>query len=72
MGDGLLIHSLIKVSLMITDQFAIELDAGESFVIKAPTSESLLGYTEVFCSLGFCKEYRGREGIHLWLHIQVE
>ena len=57
---------------MITDQFAIELDVGESFVNKAPTSESLLRYTEVFCSFGFCKEYRGREGIHICLHIQVE
>ena len=53
MGDGLLIHPLIKVSLMITDQFAIELGVGGSFVIKAPALGSLLGYTEVFCSLGF-------------------
>ena len=36
MSDGLLIHPLIKISLMIADQFAIELGVGGPFVIKAP------------------------------------
>ena len=40
MGYNLLIHPLIKVSMMITDQFAIELGVGGPFVIKAPTLES--------------------------------
>ena len=52
MSDGLLIHPRIKVSLMITDQFAIELGVGGPFVIKAPTLESLLGYTKI---VGLCR-----------------
>ena len=47
MSDGLLIHPLIKVSLMIADQFAIELGVGRPFVIKALTLEGLLGYTKI-------------------------
>ena len=47
MSDGLLIHPLIEVSLMITDQFAIELGVGGPFVIKALTLKSLLRNAEI-------------------------
>ena len=53
MSDGLLIHPLIKVSLMITDQFAIELGVGGSFVIKALTLEVLYAHPQVLSSLLF-------------------
>ena len=53
MGDGLLIHPLIKVSLMITDQFAIELGVGGPFVVKAPTLEALYAHSQVLSSLLF-------------------
>ena len=56
MGDGLLIHPLIKISLMITDQFAIELGVGGPFVIKAPTLEGLLRNAEIVGRFKFCKE----------------
>ncbi len=57
MGDGLVIHPLIKVSLMITDQFAIELGVGGPFVIKASTLKGLLGYTQIIGRFRFRKEY---------------
>ena len=57
---------------MVADQLVVKLGVGWPFMIKVLTLESLLGYTGVFCSFGFCKEYRGREGIHIYLHIQVD
>jgi len=53
MGDSLLSHPLIKVSLMIADQFAIELGVGGSFEIKAPTLEAFYAHPQVLSSLLF-------------------
>ena len=53
MGYNLLIHPLIKVSMMIADQFAIELGVGGPFVFKAPTLEVLYAHPQVLSSLLF-------------------
>ena len=65
MGDGLLIHLLIKVSLMITDQFSTEPCVGGPFVIKAPTLEGLLRNTELVGGFRFRKGYRVKERGHV-------
>ena len=53
---NLLIHPLIKVSMMIADQFAIELGVGGPFVIKVLTLKGLLRKTEIVSRVRFRKE----------------
>ena len=38
---------------MVADQLVVKLGVGWPFMIKAPTLESLLGYTELFCGFRF-------------------
>ena len=54
---NLLIHPLIEVNLIVTNQFVIELGVGGPFVIKAPTLKGLLRNAEILGRYRFRKEY---------------